>query len=414
MLAAARRRRPAHGRPLRAGRHRRRPQRPGRRPGARARHGLDPRHRAGRPRRDPAAAADRRRPTGVQVWTVRAVNPDGLARGTRQNVHGVDLNRNFPRRWRGGGRPFDRLLPRGERGLRARDARADAARAPDPPDISIHYHQHCGLVNLTAGPTPRVSATTPAAPGCPRGALPGFRGTATGWQNTRSPGERLRGRAARRGAERRGRAPPRPRGARRGGGQPARSAAGHAAARSGGRGSRSARPAAPDARLRASATTGSTARGCCEPKVIVEHFTATSTYCSAWNTFAANSPDVEFGERPGVCAHFIVDRDGTIHQLVPLKWMCRHTVGLNHVAIGIEHVGDVRRRRDGPAPPAAGLAARSPAGSQSRYGDPHARRDRARESLSSPYHRERVAAMRNRDPRRLLAQDDAPLPAARL
>ena len=86
-----------------------------------------------------------------------------------------------------------------------------------------------------------------------------------------------------------------------------------------------------------------------EPKAIVEHFTASSTYGPAFNTFAANSPDVEFGERPGVCAHFIVDRDGTIHQLVRLKWMCRHTVGLNHVAFGIEHVGtsdaDVMGRR---------------------------------------------------------------------
>ncbi len=83
--------------------------------------------------------------------------------------------------------------------------------------------------------------------------------------------------------------------------------------------------------------------------MIVEHFTASSTYGPAFNTFAANAPDVEFGERPGVCAHFIVDRDGTIHQLVRLKWMCRHTVGLNHVAFGIEHVGvsdgDVLGRR---------------------------------------------------------------------
>ena len=42
---------------------------------------------------------------------------------------------------------------------------------------------------------------------------------------------------------------------------------------------------------------------------------------------------------PGTCAHFVVDRDGTIYQLVPLSVMCRHTVGLNYVAIGIEHVG---------------------------------------------------------------------------
>ena len=76
-------------------------------------------------------------------------------------------------------------------------------------------------------------------------------------------------------------------------------------------------------------------------RTIVEHFTASTDYASAWNTFAADTPDVELHELPGVCAHFIVDRDGTIHQLVSLKLMCRHTVGLNDVAIGIEHVDDI-------------------------------------------------------------------------
>ncbi len=75
------------------------------------------------------------------------------------------------------------------------------------------------------------------------------------------------------------------------------------------------------------------------PKVIVEHFTATESFSATWNTFAANTPDPELGQLPGTCAHFVVDRDGTIYQLVPLGVMCRHTVGLNDVAIGIEHVG---------------------------------------------------------------------------
>jgi N-acetyl-anhydromuramyl-L-alanine amidase AmpD len=75
------------------------------------------------------------------------------------------------------------------------------------------------------------------------------------------------------------------------------------------------------------------------PKVIVEHYTDTNTFSSAWNAFAADTPDPELGELPGTCAHFIVDRDGTIYQLVRLNVMCRHTVGLNYVAIGIEHVG---------------------------------------------------------------------------
>jgi beta-N-acetylhexosaminidase len=75
------------------------------------------------------------------------------------------------------------------------------------------------------------------------------------------------------------------------------------------------------------------------PKVIVEHVTATNSFSSVWSTFAANRPDQELGQLPGTCAHYVIDRDGTIYQLVPLNVICRHTVGLNHVAIGIEHVG---------------------------------------------------------------------------
>ena len=75
------------------------------------------------------------------------------------------------------------------------------------------------------------------------------------------------------------------------------------------------------------------------PRVIVEHYTASTTFSSAWNTFASDAPDAELHELPGTCAHFVIDRDGTIYQLVPLNTMCRHTVGLNWTAIGIEHVG---------------------------------------------------------------------------
>jgi N-acetylmuramoyl-L-alanine amidase len=72
-------------------------------------------------------------------------------------------------------------------------------------------------------------------------------------------------------------------------------------------------------------------------KVIVEHYTAGTSFSSAWNTFAADSR--HNGELPGTCAHFIIDRDGTIYQLVRLRIRCRHAVGMNHTAIGIEHVG---------------------------------------------------------------------------
>ena len=74
-----------------------------------------------------------------------------------------------------------------------------------------------------------------------------------------------------------------------------------------------------------------------DPHVVVEHYTGSNCFSCAWNTFAANSPDL--GELPGTCAHFIIDRDGTIYQLVHLGIRCRHTVGLNYTAFGIEHVG---------------------------------------------------------------------------
>jgi N-acetylmuramoyl-L-alanine amidase len=76
-----------------------------------------------------------------------------------------------------------------------------------------------------------------------------------------------------------------------------------------------------------------------KPRVIVEHVTATSTFSSAYDTFAADLPDGELHQLPGTCAHYVVDRDGTIYQLVRTNVMCRHTVGLNYVAIGVEHVG---------------------------------------------------------------------------
>jgi beta-N-acetylhexosaminidase len=76
-----------------------------------------------------------------------------------------------------------------------------------------------------------------------------------------------------------------------------------------------------------------------DPHVIVIHFTDSSTFQSAWNTFANDVPDPELHGLPAICAHFIVDRDGTIYRLVSLGTMCGHTVGLNWTAFGIEHVG---------------------------------------------------------------------------
>jgi beta-N-acetylhexosaminidase len=75
------------------------------------------------------------------------------------------------------------------------------------------------------------------------------------------------------------------------------------------------------------------------PHVIVEHMAEAGSASAVYNTFAPDVPDVELHELPNVCSHFVVSSSGRIYRLVNLRTRCRHTVGLNWTAIGIEHVG---------------------------------------------------------------------------
>ncbi len=130
-----------------------------------------------------------------------------------------------------------------------------------------------------------------------------------------------------------------------------------------------------------------------EPRVIVEHFTATADADGAIALFAPDTPDPELGELPNVCAHYVIDTDGTIDAVVPVEIMCRHTVGLNYTAIGIEHAGfsaaeilgnDAQMRSS--IALTRWLQCRFAIGDADVIGH--------NESLSSPWHRERVAALR--------------------
>jgi N-acetyl-anhydromuramyl-L-alanine amidase AmpD len=130
------------------------------------------------------------------------------------------------------------------------------------------------------------------------------------------------------------------------------------------------------------------------PHVIVEHYTQTQTAQEAWNTFAPDVPDSEFHELPNTCAHFLVESDGRIDQLVPLDVRCRHTTGLNWTAIGIENVGlsDAQILGDR-AQMRASLALTR--WLQCRYGISLRNVIGHNESLSSPYHHDRVPAFQH-------------------
>ena len=84
-----------------------------------------------------------------------------------------------------------------------------------------------------------------------------------------------------------------------------------------------------------------------QPRAIVEHWTAGPTARSAYNTFRAprqvRRRDRSDANAVNLCSHFVVDRDGTIYRLMPETRMGRHAIGLNHLAIGVENVGDGQR-----------------------------------------------------------------------
>ncbi len=140
----------------------------------------------------PIAALRRARlPPGVAVWTVRVANPDGLARGRRQNARGVDLNRNFPDRWRASGRRGDRFWPG-----------PSAASEPETrvlmrlvqrlrPDLTIHYHQPYGIVVRGSRVDLGLARRYAERSGLPLRALPPYRGTIAGWQNAGDAGSAL-------------------------------------------------------------------------------------------------------------------------------------------------------------------------------------------------------------------------------
>jgi hypothetical protein len=129
------------------------------------------------------------------------------------------------------------------------------------------------------------------------------------------------------------------------------------------------------------------------PRVIVEHMAQSGSAAAVFNAFAGDHPDPELHELPNVCSHFVVADSGRILRLVNLHTRCRHTVGLNWTAIGIEHVGygdgDVlgdRRQLRASLRLTRWLRCRF--GIEVRDVIGHA------ESLGSPYHRERVASLR--------------------
>ncbi|MCW9026100.1 MAG: peptidoglycan recognition protein family protein, partial [Thiovulaceae bacterium] len=80
------------------------------------------------------------------------------------------------------------------------------------------------------------------------------------------------------------------------------------------------------------------------PKIILIHHTAIDSFEESLSRFMEEKlpslrADISSAGAVNVSTHFMVERNGTIHQLMPLNFMARHVIGLNYNSIGIENVG---------------------------------------------------------------------------
>ena len=81
-----------------------------------------------------------------------------------------------------------------------------------------------------------------------------------------------------------------------------------------------------------------------KPIMIVLHWTAIPTLEQTFDVFNRSTlpnarKGIQYASMLNVSSQYLVDRDGTIFQLMPDTLFARHVIGLNYCAIGIENVG---------------------------------------------------------------------------
>lgn len=129
-------------------------------------------------------------PSGVELWIVPTMNPDGTALGIRGNANRVDLNRNFPYRWAPMGEPGYWQYAGPSRASEPETAAMVAFLRDLKPALGIWYHQDLFMISPGTGLDGRIRAHYARATGLPLRRITGGRytGVAATWQRSTIPG----------------------------------------------------------------------------------------------------------------------------------------------------------------------------------------------------------------------------------
>lgn len=120
----------------------------------------------------------------LDLWVVPDLNPDGAAAGQRGNARGVDLNRNFPWRWK----PLTGVFYSGPRPLSEPESRLiDRLILRVRPRVSIWFHQHLDVVDESGGEL-SVERQFAREAGMKLKRLAREHGSVVGWENEVLPG----------------------------------------------------------------------------------------------------------------------------------------------------------------------------------------------------------------------------------
>ncbi len=122
----------------------------------------------------------------VRLWVLPDLNPDGAHANTRGNAHGVDLNRNFPWRWRRRTAPGTTYYA-GPHALSEPESRfARRVILHVRPDITIWFHQSETAVDSSSG-SKAIEQRFARRVALPLRKLTRYPGSATTWQAHRFP-----------------------------------------------------------------------------------------------------------------------------------------------------------------------------------------------------------------------------------